>query len=150
MAKAEAIYADPSALLKLYLNEPDSRVMARWRTKIGGALPITHHGRLELVNGIGLAAFRGLISEDVRRAALAALDDDFRMGRYAEADLLWRAALRRAVELSRTLTPTLGSRSLDILHVASALVLKLDVFLTFDSRQAKLARAVGLKLLAPR
>ena len=40
----------------------------------------------------------------------------------------------------------LGTRSLDILHVASALVLGSTSFVTFDRRQAALARASGLKV----
>jgi predicted nucleic acid-binding protein len=40
---------------------------------------------------------------------------------------------------------TLGMRTLDSLHVACALELKADRFWTFDERQAKLAKAQGLK-----
>jgi predicted nucleic acid-binding protein len=43
----------------------------------------------------------------------------------------------------------LGTRSLDVLHIASALELELRIFVTHDSRQEALARAVGLKTLAP-
>lgn len=41
--------------------------------------------------------------------------------------------------------PRLGIRTLDSLHVASALKLKAEQFWTFDERQGKLAKAVGLK-----
>ena len=149
MASAEQFYADPSALLKLYLHEPDSRAMAAWRAKQSGALPLTHHGRVELVNAVALAAHRGYISERAFQAALAALDDDLEQGRFLQADLLWRAALKRAGELSRAHTRTLGTRSLDVLHVACALELGLKRFVSFDGRQGKLARAVGLKLVVP-
>jgi predicted nucleic acid-binding protein len=149
VAIAENTYADPSALLKLYLNEPGSLPMARWRTTARGSLAVTHHGRVELANGISLAAHRGFLDADAYSAALAALDDDFRLGRYAQVDLLWRATLRRAGELSRAFSRELGTRTLDVIHVASALELKLPVFLTFDARQRNLARAVGLKNPAP-
>ena len=149
MAIAEDVYADPSALLKLYLKEPESRAMARWRAKHGSPLPVTHHGRVELINGIGLATHRGFITEPTSKAALAALDDDFAKGRYIQTDVLWRAALKRAGELSRKHTPTLGCRSLDVLHVASAVELNLRHFVTFDLRQQQLAKAVGLKLIIP-
>ena len=42
-------------------------------------------------------------------------------------------------------TSRLEARGLDVLHVASALVLGADVFYTFDRRQGLLATAVGLK-----
>lgn len=149
MATADQFYADPSALLKLYLHEPDSRAMAAWRAKVSGSLAVTHHGRVELINGLALAAHRGFLPGAAFEAALAALDDDFEQGRYRRTDVLWRAALNRAGELSRTHTRTLGTRSLDVLHVASALELGLKRFVTFDGRQQKLARAVGLKVVVP-
>jgi predicted nucleic acid-binding protein len=149
VATAESIYVDPSALLKLYLKEPESRAMTAWRAKVGDPLVVTHHGRVELTNGVGLAMYRGIIATETRDAALAALDDDFAQGRYKQADLLWRATLKRADELSRQHTASLGCRSLDVLHVASAIELELTHFVTFDVRQKQLARAAGLKLVSP-
>lgn len=149
MATADQFYADPSALLKLYLHEPESRAMAAWRKKTTGPLAVTAHGRVELVNGLALAAPRGFITAAALQAALAALDDDFEQGRYRLADLLWRAVLKRAADLSRAHTPALGTRSLDVLHVASALELGLKRFVTFDERQRQLALATGLKVVAP-
>lgn len=123
--------------------------MAAWRKKVGDPLLVTHHGRLELTNGIGLAAYRGIITDKIHYAAMAALDDDFVQGRYKQGDLLWRATLKRAGELSRKHTRSIGCRSLDILHVASALELELKHFATFDARQQQLARAAGLKTIVP-
>ena len=149
MAVAEATYVDPSALLKLYIHQRESAAMNAWRARGRGALALTHHGRAEIVNGICLAAFRADIGADARNDALASFDEDFAEGRYVQADLLWRATLDRAGELSRKHTPTLGCRSLDVLHVASALELGLRYFLTFDLRQRRLAEAVGLKPVEP-
>jgi predicted nucleic acid-binding protein len=149
VATADVFYADPSALLKLYLNEPESRAMAAWRAKQAGALAVTHHGRVELGNGLALALHRRLIPQAVYAAALAALDDDFATGRYRQADILWRSTLKRAGELSRQHTPQLGTRSLDVLHVACALELELPRFVTFDERQRRLAKAAGLRPVVP-
>jgi predicted nucleic acid-binding protein len=149
VATADRFYADPSALLKLYLREPQSRAMAAWRSRIGRPLLVTYHGQVEMINGIGLAAHRGFIARPVAAAALAALDADFAEGRLVYANLLWRAALKRAADLSRKHTAHIGCRSLDILHVASALELGLRQFVTFDARQQLLVRAVGLKLVDP-
>jgi predicted nucleic acid-binding protein len=57
---------------------------------------------------------------------------------------------QRARELSRRHAPTLGSRALDVIHVASALVLGAEDFYTFDQDQAKLARAAGLRVMGSR
>jgi hypothetical protein len=54
-------------------------------------LLVTHHGRVELTNGIGLAAYRGIITDKIHDAAMAALDDDFAQGRYRQGEVLWRA-----------------------------------------------------------
>lgn len=149
MASAEAIYADPSALLKLYIRQPESAAMNAWRARVRGALAVTAHGRVEIVNGICLAAFRGDISAEAMTDTLASFEEDLAEGRYVQADLLWRAALKRAGGLSQQYTPALGCRSLDVLHVASALELGHGNFVTFDLRQQKLARAAGLKLIVP-
>jgi hypothetical protein len=150
VASADRTYVDPSALLKLYIHEPQSAAMSAWRSRTRGALPITPHGRLEIVNGICLAAFRTVIDPEAMRDALASFDEDVAEGRYAQVDVPWRATLRRAAELSRLRTPALGCRSLDVLHVAAALELGLGAFVTFDRRQQQLARAAGLKLVSPR
>jgi predicted nucleic acid-binding protein len=48
-------------------------------------------------------------------------------------------------QLARRYTATIGLQTLDTLHVACALELKAERFWTFDDRQGRLARAVGLK-----
>jgi predicted nucleic acid-binding protein len=147
VATAEHTYTDPSALLKLYVHEQESAAMNRWRSRTRGALPLTEHGRLEIINGICLAGFRKSISVDALNDALASFDEDLRDDRYFHADVLWRATLRRALDISRTHTPRIGCRSLDVVHVATALQLGLRRFLTFDRRQQDLARAVGLTVV---
>jgi predicted nucleic acid-binding protein len=54
--------------------------------------------------------------------------------------------MTEAERLSAVHSEKLGTRSLDILHVASAMVLGSTSFLTFDRRQAALARVSGLKV----
>jgi predicted nucleic acid-binding protein len=149
VANADRTYADPSALLKLYIHEPASAAMNAWRRRTKGALPMTPHGRLEIVNGICLAAFRKVISAEALSDAIASFDEDRAEGRYVEADVLWRATLRRAAELGRAHTPALGCRALDVLHVATAVELRLRYFVTFDGRQRRLAQAAGLKPITP-
>ncbi|MBM3840383.1 MAG: type II toxin-antitoxin system VapC family toxin [Verrucomicrobia bacterium] len=144
---AEEVYVDPSGLARLYIHQAGSREISAWRAKIGDALPVTHHGRTEVINAICRCAFLGHLNEQGLAEALADLADDFANGRLRQADILWRAALNRAAELSRNHTPKLGTRSLDVLHVACALELKVRHFLTFDERQQKLAAAAGLKLV---
>lgn len=144
---ADEIYADPSALCRLYLNQSLSREFSLWRRKVKGGLPVTHHGRAELTNAICLAGFRGKLDAEGVAEALRELDEDFAAGRLRQVDLLWRAALHRSADLSRDYTPTLGTRAADVLHVAAALELNLKRFITFDSRQRELAEATGLRVI---
>jgi predicted nucleic acid-binding protein len=141
------VYADPSALARLYIHLAGSPEMAAWRARTRGSLPVTHHGRTEIVNAICRVRFLGHLDDDGLAEALGDLEADFAQGRLQQADILWRAALNQAAELSRRHTPTLGTRALDVLHVACALELKLRRFLTFDERQQRLAAAAGLRLV---
>jgi len=145
--KAVDVYVDPSGLARLYIHQAGSREMSVWRGKISDALAVTHHGRVEIINAICRAAFVGHLTEDAAREALADFAADFAVGRLRQAEILWRAALNRAAELGQKHTPKLGTRSLDVLHVACALELKSRYFLTFDERQQKLATVVGLKTI---
>jgi hypothetical protein len=56
------------------------------------------------------------------------------------------AAFEVCADLGRRHGPKLGVRTLDTLHVAFAVVLQAERFWTFDDRQEKLARAVGLTI----
>ncbi len=56
------------------------------------------------------------------------------------------AAFTKGAALARSYVAKLGTRTLDSLHVAAALELQAERFWTFDERQAKLAKAAGLKV----
>jgi predicted nucleic acid-binding protein len=56
------------------------------------------------------------------------------------------ATISRAAKLSAAHTERLGARAIDLLHVACALTLESELFLTTDGRQAQLAKAEGLKV----
>ena len=55
--------------------------------------------------------------------------------------------LRRAEVFSRKLAPAIGCRTLDILHVATAVVLGVREFASFDGRQRQLAKKAGLRVV---
>ena len=114
-----------------------------WRAKVRGALTVTHHGRVEVINPICRAAFLDQLDPDGLAEALTDCASDFASGHLRQADILWRAALGAAAGLSQGHTPKLGTRSLDVLHVACARELRLRYYLTFDQRQLLLAAAAG-------
>ena len=55
-------------------------------------------------------------------------------------------AFRRADDISEKHAATEGQRTIDLLHVALALECGAKTFLSFDTRQRKLAKAAGLKV----
>lgn len=101
------------------------------------------------MNGICLAAFRQEISPAACDAALAALSEDVAEGRFFVVELPWRKVLGMASELSAHHTPQLGTRALDVIHAGAALALSSRSFVTYDERQAALAKAVGLRVVRP-
>jgi hypothetical protein len=147
VANADKIYVDPSTLRCLYVHDHRSRGFCAWRARVGGSLPITFHGRAELGNSIMLAVFRKDIDRLGGGAALKDIDDDLAAGRMRLVDIPWRRTLQRTAQLSEVHTPRLGTRTLDVLHVASALELECRTFVTYDTRQAMLAQAVGLRTM---
>jgi predicted nucleic acid-binding protein len=149
VASAEGHYVDPSALRSAYIHDDRSRGFCAWRAKTSGPLTLTRHGRAELVNSVMLGVFRNVLDDATARLALADVDADIADGSLAVVDILWRRALDLAAELSSAHTAKLGVRTLDVLHVAAARTLEKRVFVTYDERQAALARAVKLRVLAP-
>lgn len=137
-------YADTSFLVSLYL--PDVHSPAAWAAmKSRPSLFLTPLHELELINAIQLAVFRKLISRAQAKSVLRDFEQD-RGGVFALIPMPIES-YARAEQLARRHTPTLGTRSLDILQVATAVVLKPDVFFTFDERQRRLAKAERLRVL---
>lgn len=72
--------------------------------------------------------------------------EDLSSGLLRCPDLDWPAIWRSCRELSDRFALATGCRTLDALHVATALILGVRVFVTFDVRQRELAREAGLKV----
>jgi hypothetical protein len=75
------------------------------------------------------------------RAATAAFRVDVHNGVFAMLALPEEVFTH---QLATRWTARLGTRSLDIIHVAAAIALRADAFQTFDDRQSKLAKAARL------
>jgi predicted nucleic acid-binding protein len=107
-------------------------------------LPFTWLHHLEFRNALRLRVFRTEIFPFQRDGSLNALLADLALGVLILASPALDGVRTEAERLSALYTETLGTRSLDILHVATALVLGSKDFLSFDHRQAALAEAAGL------
>ncbi len=150
-------YADSSFMLRLLTAEADSgsAIAAYRRLGLPPLFFLPLH-RLEVRNAILQRAFHERRSLPSRRHRQVARERDAALGRLesflARRTLLDVAlemdpVLTRATALSDTHTERLGLRAIDLLHVASALSLECEFFLTTDARQAQLARAEALEVL---
>ncbi len=142
-----SIYLDSSALLKLYVPEEDSAEVARYVLQRRHPLPLSPLHELEMKNALRAKAFRKEAPLRSVNAALQHLCADIASGIFVRPPLDWPEVFEVAEALSQRSTAMVGSRSLDLLHVASAKILKVRGFLTFDQRQAILARKAGLKIV---
>jgi predicted nucleic acid-binding protein len=140
-------YIDTSVIVKLYSLEDYSLEVSKWIRKNNEAIPLTNLHELEFTNAIYLKQFRGEISPDQVNLILSRFDEHQREGIYYHPKLNWVDIWNKSLEISGKYTGIKGSRSLDILHIASALELKFNRFVTLDSRQADLAKKAGLKLI---
>ena len=102
-------------------------------------------GELEVVNAFGLRVFRKEVSATQAQSSLNDFEKDLRDGVFQLRPLL-EQVFERAQQLSRQTTPKLGTRTADVLHVATALELSADYLYSFDQQQRKLAQTVRLKL----
>jgi len=138
------VYLDTSAIVKLYVREPETLALSRWLKANNQAVPLNRLHDLELTNALHLKALRGEISPKQIQAVLTLVAEHHDAGVFYRPAVDWAEVWDKAVELSTTHTATLGTRSLDILHVAAALSLVSRRFVTFDAKQAELAAAAGL------
>ena len=98
---------------------------------------------VEWAHAIAQHVFRGTLSSQEAARFYTVFEADRSSDLWAETDIP-DAAYETAVQLAIKFGPQLGTRTLDTLHVASALELGAHEFWTFDQRQQKLAKAVGL------
>jgi predicted nucleic acid-binding protein len=110
-------------------------------------LPITWLHQLEFRNALRLRIFRNEITSIQRDASLNAMLADMSAGIFVASSPPLADVMTESERLSASHSERLGTRSLDILHVASAIVLGLAEFLTFDHRQSALAKAAGLRVV---
>ena len=141
------VYLDSSALVKLYIPEDETRLVASYVMSLKTPLPFSHLHELEVKNALRLKVFRKEAKSRPVLSSVRAIDKDLRIQVLERPELNWLDVFRRAEELSRRFSPRAGSRSLELLHVASCLLIPCRDFLTFDDRQADVARRAGLHLV---
>ena len=140
------LYVDTSVIVKLYIKEECSLEVSQWIRRNNEAIPLTRFHELEFTNAIYLKQFRAEMTNEQVLLVLSKFDEHQRRGVYYRPQINWTDTINFALGLSQSNTKTTGSRSLDIFHVASALAIKANRFLTLDKRQSALAELAGLTI----
>ncbi len=126
------LYADTSALAKLVLTEPESSAL------------------LAYLDGRGGVVTSALVTTELIRA-VRRLEPDLEPRAHALIAGLVRIEVDREVlTAAATLSPS-EMRSLDAIHLATALALsdEVEALITYDSRMAAAALAAGMRVEAP-
>ena len=139
-------YADTGFLVKLYLHEPESRQASLIAASTRKPILLSQLTVLELKNALHLNVFQKKITEATRRAAWSAFETDLAAGLHAVMPIPSADHYGKAGELADKYSGAEGNRSLDLMHVAAALLLQAGELLTLDSRQRKVAIGEGLKV----
>lgn len=137
------VYADTSFLVSLYVPDRHSAEAQR-RLQSRPLVWFTPLHRAEWTHAVYQHVFQRKIAAAEAQRVLRDMEDDLARGLWVRTDLP-ETAFDNCAELARRHGGRLGVRTLDSLHVASALQLKAERFWTFDERQAKLAHLEGLK-----
>ena len=137
-------YPDTSVLASLYLGDSHSHTADQMLQTLTECFLTPLH-RAEWFHAIAQHVFRGEITDAKARELHLLFEQDVKTGPWLQVALP-ENALDLCADLGRRFVPKLGIRTLDTLHVACALELKAESFCTFDERQAKLAKAAGLKI----
>ncbi|HXH84970.1 MAG TPA: type II toxin-antitoxin system VapC family toxin [Candidatus Tectomicrobia bacterium] len=137
------VYCDTSALLKLYVSEPESADVTK---AIGGRedLVLSDLALTEIASALSRRVRLGELTPEAARRTHRTVLDTLESAPYQRVEMTGDVH-RRAEQLLLTMTTTTGSlRAADALHLALALSAGAASMAVFDVRLAAAARAVGL------
>jgi len=145
-------YPDTSFLCAIYRVQVHSATAWDLKKNLGEALHYTALLEFEFLQAIELQVF--LHSNDRKRGyrrreakkMVADWKEDIESGVNKIVPCDMDAVLRLSRAYSLQVTATGGHRTLDVLHVATAVHLGAKKFLTFDTRQKALAEHAGLEV----
>jgi len=136
---------DASFLFSLYVLDVNSAAASAKMRRAALPLLLTDTGKIEILNAVALRLFRKELLPTEATKVYDLFREDVEQG-VVQIVPLPAAAYQLAEQIARKHTPLLGTRTLDVLHVAGALALKARAFYTFDNKQARLAATLGLTI----
>ncbi len=142
-------YADTGFVVSLYKVETTSAAAAAMMKQLRPPIWLSPLGELEFHNAFQLAVFRGEINPAAALRKKQLFAEDLAKGIFTILPIPAASLYPKSIELAERHSATLGTRSLDLMHVAAALILKADRFLSFDERQRKVAKIEEMKINPP-
>jgi len=140
-------YFDSSALVKLYVVENQAADASRYFDSSLVPPPFTLFHGIEFRCAIRQKETRGEISSQEGVNILAVLRDHLNAGIYHTPALNWPDVFLEAELLLAAHGASSLCRTLDLLHVACARVLRATEFCSFDIRQCQMAQLAGFTVL---
>jgi predicted nucleic acid-binding protein len=140
-------YLDTSSLVALYYPEDKTEPLLAHLRRRPLPLVFTWLHEIEFTNGLQLKLFRKEATAGAVIATLDALRADVESGILHLAQASWPTVFANTLRLSAAHSRLLGTRALDLLHIAAALTLQATEFITSDDRQARAATKEGLKVV---
>ncbi len=137
-------YADTGFLVSLHSWDANTGTAKQRMRRHGSPFVWTWLHAMAFRNVIRLQVFRNQISANYLNDILRNQSQGLESGVYFFSQPCFEEVRSEVERLSAAYTQRLGARTLDVLHVAQAIVLGIREFLTFDSRQANVAREAGL------
>ncbi len=136
---------DTSAFIKLYILEAESESLQSLIATQDHPLPVWDILEAEFCNAMRLKVFWGELKEAQAAEQIEHYERRKSAGQYFTPDVSRPAVMTSFHALSRE-TSRLGCRTMDILHVAFALQITPQTFVTYDERQRGLAEHAGLRI----
>jgi len=145
-------FPDTSFLCSLYRKQVHSPRAIAYMGQRSGPIPVSSLLLLEFRQSLRLQIrlhskdkTKGFTKSEANQM-LRDLQSDLRTKVLEVVPVDWSAVHHIAEELSERYTEAKGHRLADILHVATALHLGAEEFLTFDANQKTLAEAEGMRV----
>lgn len=140
-----SFYPESSFVISLYVPDRNAEAAVSAMRATRAESILTPLVELEVVNALEQRVFRREASPAEARRSRASFEQDLDAGVFRRVALPESVFVKaRAIALQTT--ATVGTRVIDLLHVAAALELGAGAFFSFDERQRKLAGSQRLKL----
>lgn len=133
--------------MKLVVEEPLSARVRSFVEERRVPVPFSRLMEMEIENALHALRFREAITEKELRGARSLVGDLIARGRFLPVDLSLDRIAQETLSLAHLVTAKTGCRTLDLMHVAAARLLRADEFASTDRRQIHAAEISGFRTI---